>query len=478
MPTLTINGQSVSVEQGTLLIDACRVAGIDIPHFCYHPCLKVVATCRMCLVEVKGQPKLVTSCSTTVADGMEVLTDSKAVAQARAGIVEFLSINHPLDCPVCDKAGECKLQDYAYQYGSGDDRMIDAKRRYGYEDLGAKIVVDKNRCIHCTRCVRFTREITGGGELTTTYRGSHLEVTTFEGVTLDSNPFAGNVVELCPVGALTSRDFRFKKRTWYLKPIPTISRHGADAKTIWADVDNNQLWRFRARPDGNITPTRFISDEERFSWKRYCIDPSTRQTSPVLGKKNASLVDICKALHSCNSVAVVAQGTFGCDALQQIGELATSESLRYASGNKRFQIQNSAIQKSEDGVINRAGALARGYRFDALKELFSKVESKEVTAVVIYHDSEFSDESECNLLKQIVEKAPFSLLLEPIPSDLANIATATLPVTTYLEESDFIVDHQGNIKRYLKALEPPKGIKTPASWIRELSAVSATSEAG
>lgn len=474
MPTLTINNRSVTVEPGTFLIDACRAAGVEVPHFCYHPCLKIVATCRMCVVEVKGQPKLVTSCSTVVADGMEVYTDTAAVAEARAGIVEFMAVNHPLDCPVCDKAGECKLQDYAYQYGSGEDRMIDAKRQYVYEDLGAKVVINKNRCIHCTRCVRFTREVTGTGELTVTNRGSHLEVTTFEGLTLDSNPFAGNVVELCPGGALTSKDFRFKKRVWYLKPIPTISRHGADAKAIWADVDQNKVWRFRPRPEGDNSPTCFISDEERLSWKRYDLEPSQRPSAPTLNKDRATAAEITEAINAQDTVAVVAQATFGCDALQQLGGLATSESLRYAHGNKKVPIQNSSIQKSDDGIINRAGAMTQGYRFGALQELLSKAESGEIKAVVLYHDSEFSDESENGLLRHILEKVPFSLLLEPISSNLVDIATATLPVTTYLEESDFIIDHQGNIKRYAKALEPPKGIQTPASWVRELTAVATT----
>ena len=220
----------VTVEPGTLLLDACKQVGIDIPHYCYHPALTPVATCRMCMVEIKGQPKLATSCTTTAAEGMEVFTDSPAVADARAGVMEFLLMNHPLDCPICDQAGECKLQDYSYQYGSGDSRMVEPKRRYRYEDLGAKIVIDKNRCIHCTRCVRFTQEISGTSELTVANRGAaagsdHLR----RARSMDSNPLAGNVVDLCPVGALTSRDFRFTKRVWYLKPDPhhqPASAHG------------------------------------------------------------------------------------------------------------------------------------------------------------------------------------------------------------------------------------------------------------
>jgi NADH-quinone oxidoreductase subunit G len=476
--TLKINGQTLTVEPGTLLMDACRAVGVEIPHYCYHPCLKVIASCRMCVVEVAGHPKLVSSCSTPVTYGMNVHTDTKAVAEARAAVMEFLLLNHPLDCPICDQAGECKLQNYSYQYGSGGSRITEPKAHYNYENLGTKIVIDKNRCIHCTRCVRFTRDITKTGELIPANRGSHLEITTFTGINLDSNSFIGNVVDLCPVGALTSRDFRFKKRSWYLKPIPTISRHGADAKTIWADVDQNKIWRFRPRPEGNNTPTRFISDKERLAWRRYDLNPSQRVTAPTLNNKNAEISDIAGALNANTPVAVVAQGTFGCDSLQQLGELASSESLRYAHGNVRIPIQNTDIQKSEDGIINRSGITARGYRFDALDELLTKVEAGKVKAVVLYHDSEFSDESENALLRRILESAAFSLLLEPIPSRLAGIATATLPVTTYLEESDFIIDHQGNIKRYTKALTPPGGVKTPADWVREVALITVAATVG
>jgi NADH dehydrogenase/NADH:ubiquinone oxidoreductase subunit G len=354
-------------------------------------------------------------------------------------------------------------------YGIGGGRSLEPKTRYAYEDLGAKIVIDKNRCIHCTRCVRFTRDITGACELTATNRGSHLEITTFAGLTLDSNPFAGNLVDNCPVGALTSKDFRFKKRSWYLKPVPTISRHGSDAKAIWADVDQNRLWRFRHRHEGDNSPAQFISDEERMAWRRYCLGPSQRQAAPTMHKKNTDAADIVKAFKEYAPVAVAAQGAFGCNALQQLGGLATSESLRFAHGNKQRPIQNAAIQKSEDGVINRSGIIARGFRFGALQELLSKIEAGEVRAAVVYHDAEFSDEAENALLRRIVEKVPFSLLLEPIPSDLAEAATATLPVTTYLEEADFIIGHNGDEKHYAQALEPPKGVKTPAAWAKELS---------
>ena len=329
MPTIKINDVALSVNPGTLVLDACRTVGIDIPHYCYHPALTPVATCRMCLVEIKGQPKLATSCTTTVPPApkdnpeavvMEVFTNTPAVADARAGVMEFLLINHPLDCPICDQAGECKLQDYSYHYGSGDSRMGEVKRRYRYEDLGAKIVIDKNRCIHCTRCVRFTREISGGGELTVASRGSRLEVTTYTGKSMDQNPYAGNVVDLCPVGALTSRDFRFRKRVWYLKSVPSISRHSALGSPIWIDHEGNKVYRLRPRPLEGKETTHFISDEERYAYTHY--NREEQAPAAQLNGAEASMDEIREALQSAGPVAVIGQGTFGCDAAQRLGELA------------------------------------------------------------------------------------------------------------------------------------------------------------
>jgi NADH-quinone oxidoreductase subunit G len=481
MPTIKINDVAVSVNPGTLVLDACRTVGIDIPHYCYHPALTPVATCRMCLVEIKGQPKLATSCTTTVPPApkdnpeavvMEVFTNTPAVADARAGVMEFLLINHPLDCPICDQAGECKLQDYSYHYGSGDSRMGEVKRRYRYEDLGAKIVIDKNRCIHCTRCVRFTREISGGGELTVAQRGSRLEVTTFTGKTLDQNPFAGNVVDLCPVGALTSRDFRFRKRVWYLKSAPSISRHSALGNPLWIDHEGNKIHRFRPRPLEGKETTHFISDEERYAYVRY--NRTGPAPAPALNGAPATLDAIREALQAAGPVAIVGQGTFGCDAAQRLGELATSPDLRFGSGDKTIPVLLPKYQTSADGILNRRGFSERGFRFGALDELLGKVQSGSVKAVVMLHDAAFTSAKETELLRQILKAAAFSLVLEVEASDLGQTATAWLPITNLAEESDFIVNHDGDLRRYQKAVQPPKGVRTVPAWAKDLAAVLAT----
>jgi NADH-quinone oxidoreductase subunit G len=397
-----------------------------------------------------------------------VSTHSPAVNDARAGVMEFLLMNHPLDCPICDQAGECKLQDYSYQFGSGDSRMVEPKRRYRYEDLGAKIAIDKNRCIHCTRCVRFTREVSGTGELIVANRGAELEVTTYAGLSMDANPLAGNVVDLCPVGALTSRDFRFNKRVWYLKPVATISRHSAMASPIWADVDQNRVWRFRPRPLEGRSATSFIFDHERYRYHRYDLDPATRAVRPLLRGAPASAEQVAEALREAGPAAVVAQGTFGCDSVQRLGELAATEQLRFGSGDCSYPILYPALQPSADGVFNRRGLEERGYRFGRLEELLERVRSGEVGAVVLLHDLEFSSEAEQGTLRAILQAARFSLVLEPIPGPFSDLATARLPVATYLEEDDFIVNHEGELRCYKKALDPPRGVKPIVAWARDL----------
>ncbi len=224
MITLTIDGREVQVAEGTNLVEAAKKAGIEIPTYCYHPGLRVVGQCRICFVEVEGMPRLVTACSTPVTDGMVVLTDSERVKEARAAVMEFLLENHPLDCPVCDQAGECYLQDYSFDHGLDTTHMVDERRRYpGMERrmIGPHVVQNQNRCIHCTRCIRFTQEISETWDLTMKKRGNHQYIDTFDGAPLD-NPWSACVADVCPVGALTVKEFRFRARVWHLEETPSI----------------------------------------------------------------------------------------------------------------------------------------------------------------------------------------------------------------------------------------------------------------
>jgi NADH-quinone oxidoreductase subunit G len=222
MPKLTIDGEEFEVEPGTTILQAALTRGRVVPHYCYHPGLSIAGNCRMCLVEVEKAPKLVIACQSQVADGMVVNTLNDRVKEAQRAVMEFLLINHPLDCPICDQAGECKLQDYAVSHGTGVSRYTEPKLALAKAvDIGPHVMLDQERCIQCSRCTRFCDEITGTGELAFFQRGARSMIGTFPGKRLD-NPYSGNVVDLCPVGALTLKEFRFATRVWYLKNTPTV----------------------------------------------------------------------------------------------------------------------------------------------------------------------------------------------------------------------------------------------------------------
>jgi NADH-quinone oxidoreductase subunit G len=224
MIRLTIDGTEVEVAAGTNLVEAAQRAGAEVPTYCYHPGLSVVGQCRICFVEVEGLPRLVTACSTPAQDGMVVLTASERVEEARAAVMEFLLANHPLDCPVCDQAGECGLQDYSVQHGLSSTHMVDERRTFpGYErrQIGPHVVQNQNRCIHCTRCIRFTEEVSETADLTMKSRGNHAYIDTFDGGPYD-NPWSACAADVCPVGALTVSEFRFRARVWHLEEDPSI----------------------------------------------------------------------------------------------------------------------------------------------------------------------------------------------------------------------------------------------------------------
>jgi NADH-quinone oxidoreductase subunit G len=219
---LTIDGVEVEVEKGASVFEAVHQTGIDVPHYCYHPGLTVAGNCRMCLVKIEKMPKLVTACTTPAGDGMVVETQAEEVKEAVAGVEEFLLANHPLDCPICDQAGECRLQEYSFKHGKAESRFREERMKFkkGVE-IGPHVILDSERCIVCTRCVRFCNEISKTGELGVFQRGLHSEIGTFPGRDLE-NAYSGNVVDLCPVGALTLKEFRFRKRVWFLRDVPSV----------------------------------------------------------------------------------------------------------------------------------------------------------------------------------------------------------------------------------------------------------------
>jgi NADH-quinone oxidoreductase subunit G len=288
MAKLTIDGIEVEVQDGINAIEAAKAADIHVPHFCYHPSLSVVGQCRMCLIEVEGMPKLQAGCATPVKDGMKIHVWNEKVDKARKGQMEFLLINHPLDCPICDKAGECPLQDYSFNYGTVTSRYGEFKRTYPGMDrtaIGPHVVQNMNRCIHCTRCIRFTNEISGTGELAFFKRGASTEVGVFAGVPLD-NWMSACVTDICPTGALTTREFRFESRVWNLDSTESVC-NGCDVGcNIFIGHRSGQIFRYRPRVNPEVND-HWLCDYGRFSHERYDTDrvvvPKVRNEDEYLG---------------------------------------------------------------------------------------------------------------------------------------------------------------------------------------------------
>lgn len=252
MPKITIDSKEIEFKAGQTIIEAARDNGIDIPHFCWHPSLSVSGNCRVCLVEVEKMPKLVISCSTLAADGMVVNTNSEKTLSARKAVMEFILINHPLDCPICDEAGECKLQDYSYAHSKGESRFVEQKvSNIKRTEIGPRVMFDAERCIACSRCIRFSDEIAKANQLTFTKRGDRVTISTFPGESLD-NPYSMNVVDICPVGALTNKDFRFKARVWEMsstKSVCTGCSKGCNTE-VW--VRDNKVLRLTPRQNDQV----------------------------------------------------------------------------------------------------------------------------------------------------------------------------------------------------------------------------------
>jgi NADH-quinone oxidoreductase subunit G len=276
--TIELDGRTLEVPEGATIMEAANRAGVYIPHFCYHRKLSIAANCRMCLVEVEKAPKPLPACATPVANGMKVRTHSAQAIAAQKGVMEFLLINHPLDCPICDEGGECQLQDLAVGYGASGSRYREPKRVVTNKELGPLIATEMTRCIHCTRCVRFGQEIAGIMELGMVNRGEHAEIVTFVGRTVDSE-LSGNVIDLCPVGALTSKPFRFTARAWELVSRPSVSPHCGLGSNLLVQVKQNRVMRVLPRENEAINEC-WLSDKDRFSYEG--LNSEQRLARPML----------------------------------------------------------------------------------------------------------------------------------------------------------------------------------------------------
>ena len=330
---LTIDGTQIEVAAGTTILQACEQAGAEIPRFCYHERLSVAGNCRMCLVEVEGAPKVVAGCAAPVAPDMVVQTQNENVKQAREGVMEFLLINHPLDCPICDQGGECDLQDQALGYGHDASRFSDNKRAVEEKYMGPLVKTVMTRCIHCTRCVRFATEVAGVPEIGTIGRGEDMEITTYLEAALQSE-LSGNVIDLCPVGALTSRPYAFMARSWELSKTESIDVMDALGSNIRVDVRGREVLRILPRNHDDVNE-EWLSDKSRFVWDglntQRLDKPYIRQAGKLAAASwEAALQAVAKRLDAPNKLAAIAgdlvcaEGQF---ALKQLMDLLGSPHL-------------------------------------------------------------------------------------------------------------------------------------------------------
>ena len=283
MLEIEIDGTQIEVPDGSTVMDAAAKIGAYIPHFCYHKKLSIAANCRMCLVQVEKAPKPLPACATPVTNGMKVWTHSEPAIKAQKGVMEFLLINHPLDCPICDQGGECQLQDLAVGYGASASRYQEEKRVVFNKNLGPLVATDMTRCINCTRCVRFTQEIAGVMELGQAFRGEHAEIMPFIEKTVDSE-LSGNIIDLCPVGALTSKPFRFSARTWEMARRKSISPHDSLGSNLIVQTKHDVVKRVLPLENEEINEC-WLSDRDRFSYEG--LDHESRLTVPLV-KENGN----------------------------------------------------------------------------------------------------------------------------------------------------------------------------------------------
>lgn len=353
MIEIELDGQKVEVLEGSMVMHAADKAGTYIPHFCYHKKLSIAANCRMCLVDVEKAPKPMPACATPVTQGMIVRTKSAKALQAQKGVMEFLLINHPLDCPICDQGGECQLQDLAVGYGASSTRYDEDKRVVFHKNVGPLVAMEEmNRCIHCTRCVRFGQEVAGVMELGMIHRGEHSEITTVAGDTIDSE-LSGNMIDICPVGALTSKPFRYSARTWELSRRKSVSPHDSTGSNLIVQVKSNRVMRVVPLENEDVNEC-WLADRDRFSYE--ALNGPDRLTAPMIKQGGAwQAVDWSTALeylsrgltqisvdHGAASIGAIGSAHGTVEELHLLAKLVRglgSENIDYRTRHTDFSVE-------------------------------------------------------------------------------------------------------------------------------------------
>lgn len=463
MPKIIIDGKEIEFKQGQTIIQAAADHGIEIPHFCYHPKLSISGNCRICLVEVERMPKLVIACATLASDGMVVHTNSEKTIAARNAVMEFILINHPLDCPICDEAGECKLQDYAYQHSIGESRFIEEKvHKDKRVQLGPYVMFDAERCISCSRCIRFCDEIAKDSELTFVKRGDRVTITTFPGEQLD-NPYSLNVVDICPVGALTNSDFRFKARVWDMSKTDSICIGCARGCNIEIWVRNNEILRLTPLHNEDVN-SYWMCDHGRINTFKF-VNSSTRIDSPHLRIDNElkkvswdeAFNQIANQIKkfSKNEIAVIGSAYATCEDNYLVSKFAKSILGTYNIDFIRHIDPSFAddILRTEDLTPNSLGAELVGVfpeknGLDLIGIIYAIKEGK-IKALYLVEDDIVSYEPD---LVDHIKKLELFVVQTSNFNQSANFAHVVLPAATYAEKNGTFVNIQGRVQRIRPAV--------------------------
>lgn len=501
MAMIIINGRAVECAEGTPVLKVAVDAGFDVPFYCFHPGLKIVASCRLCLMEMRSKdpktgemvwsPRLIPSCQTPARDGMEVRFDSPNVRQNQRAVMEDYLLNHPLDCPVCDQAGECWLQDYSMKYGNALSRMTEPKTVNPKKSVGSKTLLYQDRCVLCSRCVRFCREVAGTNELCVIRRSSYAEIDAFPGIPLE-NKLQGNVVDICPVGALLDKDFLYKQRVWYLKTSKSICPNCSTGCTICIDHNNGRVWRLRPRTNRKVN-TWWICDEGRFGWKY--VHSNQRLLAPMLkGARvtwDAALAAAQQLLAPAGKaqqgkgVAVVLSPMMACEEawlLAKVVRAAVPQAtlvtgfVPKASADELFPVGLTDEAKAKfiiraEKCPNRRGVEAVCKALGGPQATFADflAKAKQGTFALAWIVGGYSQEWVTRDCSDPLGKVSQLIVQDIFPSSLSARADLALPSCAWVEREGTFVNHAGIAQPFDRALPPPVGCQQDSQYLYRLA---------
>jgi NADH-quinone oxidoreductase subunit G len=497
MVNVQIDGVWHQFPKGTRMIEACRQAKIDVPHYCYHPKLSSPGNCRMCLVQMgmpprpaPGQepsrdetgyepigwmPRPVIACANTISENMGIRTTGELVEKCREGVMEFLLINHPLDCPICDQAGECRLQEHSVGHGRGVSRFVDMKvKKPKNVDIGPRIRLDDERCIMCSRCIRFMDEVAGDPVLGFTQRGTHTTLTVHPGRLLDSN-YSLNTADICPVGALTSNDFRFQMRVWFLKETPSIDVNCGTGTNITIWTRGNTIHRITPRQNDAVNSC-WMPDSHRLNF--HYIDSETRLTEPLQKEENGThsplpwagaiqaAAETIKAL-SPNEIAIIASGRMTNEELFLTRQLAGQIGTPHLSLVPRFGEADHLLVAADRNPNTTGAKLVLGLDdpYAKLDSIRSGVESGTIKALLVFGEDIITD---AGFTPDSLGKLDFLLQSHILANPTASAAHLVLPAAAFAEKRGSMINLSGRLQRLNRAAEMPGQAKDDWEILRDL----------